>query len=315
MSCRLKDYHKEGVPLKKCMMIISGLLDKEKEIIDKVLRDFSSLNLISRNLESLGYLKYTHPPAAPEITLRGGTLVLSRRPYLRSKIHKKSVPIEIGRFVLLKAVRDSDWPCFKEFYCAKFRGISEKHKTAKAIREFIRKQYYPHFSQTNFYHWYRLHESLVEETGAKRVLEESGNFEERRFSLLDPYSEVFSSSKFFGKRLRKPTIGELEKIVHEALSVYRKNLLESSHIGHCETLKSIIQILLLDADLFEGELQLSDKVISILSKRKISFMRSNYPTITEGRGLIDRRRTTPASFKLFSLAQATFDDAFEGTPD
>jgi len=315
MSCRLKDYHKEGVPLNKSMEIISGLLDKKKAIVENVLRDFSSLNLISRNLESLGFLRYTHPPAAPEVTLRGGTLVFSRRPYLFSKLKQGSVPIKMGRFVLLKAIRDSDWECFKEFYSARFVGISLKHKTEKAIREVIRKRYYPQFSQMNFYHWYRLHVSFVEETGAKKVMEGNGNFEEGKFSLLDPYSEVFSASTFFGRRLRQATPSELEGIVEEALSLYVRNLLGASSIGHCETLKSIIQILLLDANLFEGELQLSDKVISILRKKKISFMRSNYPTITEGRGLIDRSRTEQTSFKLFSLTYATLDDVFAGTPD
>ncbi len=315
MSCRLKDYHKEGVSLDKSMKIILGLLDKERNIVNKILRDFSSLNLIARNLESLGFLKYTHPPAAPEVTLRGGTLVLSRRPYLLSKLRQGFVPIEMGRFVLLKAVRDSDWECFKEFYSARFVGISPKHKTEKTVREVIRKRYYPQFSQMNFYHWYRLHLAFVEETGAKKVLEDKGNFEEGKFSLLDPYSEVFSASAFFGRPLRQPTPSELEGVVEEALSLYVRNLLGASSIGHCETLKSIIQILLLDANLFEDELQLSDKVISMLRKKKISFMRSNYPTITEGRGLIDRSRTEQTSFKLFSLTYATLDDVFAGTLD
>lgn len=314
MSCRLKDYHKEGVPLDKSMKIISGLLDKQKSTVNEVLRDFSSLNLISRNLESLGFLKYTHPPAAPEVTLRGGTFVLSRRPYLLSKLTQSSVSIEMGRFVLLKAVRDVDWKCLKEFYLARFVNISTERKTEKAIRESIRKHYYPHFSQMNFYHWYRLHVSFVEEIQAKKVLKGTGVFSERKFSLLDPYSEVFSTSVFFGRLLRQPTQDELEGIVDEALSLYVRNFLRASSIGHCETLKSIIQILLLGANLFERELQLSDKVISMLREKKVSFMRSNHPTLTEGRGFIDRSRREQTSFKLFSIAQATFDAAFGGTP-
>lgn len=315
MSCRLKDYYKEGVPLDKSMQIISGLIDKERDIVNKVQKDFSSLNLISRNLESLGFLKYAHPPAAPEVTLRGGTLVLSRRSYLISKLRIESVPIEMGRFVLLKAVRDSDWECFKEFFSAMFIDVPGNLNTEKTIREYIHNRYYRRFSKVNFYHWYRLHVSLIEETGATTVLERKGDSKKGILSLLDPYSEVFSPTEFFAKRLKQPTLGELKAIVEEALSIYNSNLLGPSFIGHCETLKSIIQILLLNVNLFEDELRLSDKVISILRKKRVSLMRSNLPTLTDGRGLIDRSRTQQTSFKLFSLAQATFDDGFEGTPD
>lgn len=315
MSCRLKDYHKEGVSLDKSMKIISGLLDKEENIVKKVLRDFSSLNLIARNLESLGFLKYTHPPAAPKVTLKGGTLVLPRRPYLSSKLRQTSVPTKIGRFILLKAIRDSDWKCFKEFYLARFVEISPNLKTEKEKRESIRRRYYPQFSDINFYHWYRLHLSFIDETGARKVLGDGSDFQKDRFTTLDPYSLAFSPSQFFDEHLKRPSIGKLDQIVRKALSLYIENFLESSFIGHCETLKSIIQILLLDIDLFEDELRLSDAVITLLRKRGISFLRSNQPILTEGRGLIDRSRTTPASFKLFSIAQATFDDVFGGTPD
>lgn len=301
MSCRLKDYYKEGVPLDESFKIIMGLLDNEKAIIDKVLHDFSKLNLISRNLESLGFLNYTHPPAAPEVTRKGGTLVLSKRSYIYPKLERKSVPMEMGRFVLLKAVRDADWECFKEFYAAKFFYVPKNLATKRAIEDYIRRNYYPQFSEGNMKHWYRLHSSLVEQISANNVLK-GRSLDEELFNSLDPYSEGFDAARFFVRPLGQPTMSKLSHIVDDALSIYKEALLGSSLVGHCETLKTVIQILLLNSDLFEGELRLSERVIKILKTREVGLMRSNYPTLTDGRGLIDSRGAEQTSFKLFSFS-------------
>jgi hypothetical protein len=299
MSCKLKDYYKEGVPLDKSYKIILGLLDKEKATVKDVLRDFSTLNLIARNLESLGFLKYTHPPAAPEVTRKGGTLVLSQRSYIYSRLKRQTVPNEMGRFVLLKSVRDADWECFKEFYVANF-NVPKSLTTKKAIKEYIRRNYYPQFTPGNMNHWYGLHSSLIRWTNADKALN-GQRPDERFFNSLDPYREDFKTERFFARTLDQPTLSELSGIVDEALSIYKDELLGSYSVGHCETLKTVIQILLLDASLFEDELRLSEKVIRILKDQNIGLFRSNYPVLTDGRGLIDRRGNVQMSFKLFSL--------------
>ena len=300
MSRKLKDYYKEGVRLEKSMEIILGLLDNEKEVVDKILRDWSVYNSIARNLESLGFINYTHPPAAPQVTRRGGTLILSKRPYINPRLKHRSIPTEMGRFVMLKAIRDADWECFKEFYVARFFRVPNDLTTKIAIRKYIRRNYYPQFTEINMEHWYGLHFSVVEQLNADKVLE-GRSFKEGFFDMMDPYSEGFDPIRFFGRSLKLPTMDTLTIIIEEALLIYRNELLGESLVGHCETLKTLIQILLLDADMFEDELRLSEKVIKILKDDGISLMRSNFPTLTDGRGMIDSRGNEQTNFKLFSF--------------
>jgi hypothetical protein len=301
MSCRLKDYYKEGVPLDESVRIVSGLIEQETNIARLVLRDYSKQNLIARNLESLGFLKYAHPPSAPEVTVRGGTLVLAGRPYVLSKLKQKSVPRDIARFVLLKAICDADWECFTQFFTARFINLPRSITGKKEIMHFIRERYYPHFSEKgNMPHWYGLHLSFARETGVDRFAEGKNEIS-RTLALLDPYVETFGAAKFFARALRKPTKSELGGVVEEALSIYRENLLGSSSVGYCETLKTIIEMLLLDSNLFEAELELSKDVISILKKERVDLMRSSMPALTEGYGFIDGRRLELTSYKLFTL--------------
>jgi hypothetical protein len=298
MSCRLKDYYKEGVPLEKSMRIVSGLIDQEADVIDKVIKDYSSMNLISRNLESLGFLEFAHPPAAPIVTIRGGTLILSGRPFTTSKL-AHPVAHEMARFVLLKAIRDTDWDCFREFFAARFINLPRELRTKKAIMDHLRKLYYPQFSAGNMNHWYGLHLSFVSET-CTEVLSRRGNVG-GELEFLDPYDEKFAAKDFFARPLREPTEVELRGVVEKALSIYKNYLLGSASVGYSETLKTIIEALLLGTGLFESELRLSQRVMNLLKKKGVSLMRSNYPMLTGGRGFVDYRGNEQTSFKLFSL--------------
>jgi hypothetical protein len=90
--------------------------------------------------------------------------------------------------------------------------------------------------------------------------------------------------------------------MEKALSIYENELLGPSFVGRCETLKTIVQILLLDAGLFEDEFRLSENMIRLMKNRRISLMRSNYPILTEGRGLITNIGNEQMSYKLFTLS-------------
>jgi len=301
MACILKDYYKEGVPLGDSTKIVLGLLDNDKVIVDEILRDYSRFRLIAKNLESLGFLIHTHAPAAPEVTVRGGTLVLSKRPYI-PRLRRESVPTEIGRFVLLKAVRDADWQCFREFYIARFVNIPQSLTKETKIKDSIRVNYYPQYLPGNMDHWYGLHLSLVKEINAEKVLGRQENIRDESLKLLDPYCRGFQAKSFFNRPLQQPTFRRLEDIVDKALAICKNELLGSSYVGHCETLKTLIQIFMLNADLFEDELGLSEKIIRILKDRNVGLLRSNYSILTDGRGFIDDRGTEQLSFKLFSLS-------------
>ena len=304
MSCRLKDYHKEGVPLRKSIDIVLGILENTQSITSRVRKDFSTENLIARNLESLGLLVKTHPPASPEVTPKGGTLVLSKRPYL--EIKHSYLHIKMGRFVLLKAIRDSDWACFKQFFYARFIELSKKIAKKKDIRTFIRKKYYPQYNEVNFYHWYRLHLSFIKETNVMNILQSDATFSETRFEILDPYSENFSANIFFGDIYDVPDKDQIINIIEKALVIYVNNLSNGSRIGYCETLKTIMQVLLLSSNMFMNELNLSDYAIDYIRRIGAGFMRSNYPILTGGRGFIDRKRVNQVSFRLFSLPSSYF---------
>jgi hypothetical protein len=301
MSCRLKDYYKEGVPLGESIKIVLELIEQQTDLMNLSLRDYSRQNLIARNLESLGFLEYTHPPSAPEVTVRGGTLVLAGRPYVLSRLKHKSVPLDVARFVLLKAIYDADWECFQQFFAARFMNLPTYITEKKDIMHFIRERYYPHFSERgNMPHWYGLHLSFARQTGVDRFAKGGKEISETLASM-DPYAETFGAADFFATALQKPTTSELEVIVERALSIYSENLLGSSSVGYCETLKTVIEALLLDCDLFEAEYKLSRDVISILKKKSVDLVRSSLPSLTEGHGFVDGRRLEPTSYKLFTL--------------
>jgi|SRR5271157_3733994 len=300
MSCRLKDYYKEGVPLEESIRVILGLLDQETDVSKLVLRDYSKQNLIARNLESLGFLKYAHPPSAPEVTVRGGTLVISSRPYIVSRLREKSVVHDIARYVLLRAVRDVDWDCFVQFIAALFVKPYDQLARNKEKREFIRTKYYPHFARTNMLHWYGLHLSIAQETGIDKLMSLQDNID-TALTFADPYSESFNISGFFRRTLGKPSGDNLNAIVNEALSIYKENLLGTSSTGYCETLKTIVEALLLDHGTFENELKLSASIIKVFRKKGIDLIRSNVPALTEGHGLVDCRGTESTSYKIFVM--------------
>lgn len=300
MSCVLKDYYKEGVPLEESMKIILGLIECNADVVEKVMKDYSKLNLISRNLESLGFLENVHPPAAADVTVRGGTLVLSKRSYIVSEIDQLSVSHEMARFVLLKAIRDADWECFKEFSVALLANPPSELKTHKAKSDYVREKFYPQFSPGNMRHWYPLHMSFLAETGIGKLSENMGF--PTQLNSLDPYADNFAIEKFFSRSLKRPSEIELRRSVEKALEIYEKNLLVSAVVGHSETLKTITEILLLDAGLFDTELRLSEGAIAILKKKGVGLMRSNYPMLTEGRGFVDSKGREQTSFKLFTIA-------------
>ena len=307
MSCRLKDYYKEGIPFEKSIDIVLGILDNVQSSVSRVRKDYTTENLIARNLESLGLLIKTHPPASPEVTPRGGTLVLSKRPYLITKIVNPEVHAKIRRFILLKAIRDSDWECFKRFYTGPYIEFFDAIKNReKGIRNIIRKKYYSQYKEGNFNHWYMLHLSFIRETDAENILQLDDSLIESKFSLLNPYSEKFSIKEFFGHNYRISTLSDIEEIIQEAIAIYVENLSSGSSIGYCETLKTIIQILLLNSNMFVNELDLSDYAIEYMRKHGVGFMRSNYPILTGGRGFIDRKRVDPVSFILFHLPSSYF---------
>jgi hypothetical protein len=250
----------------------------------------------------VGFLNYTHPPAGPEVTTRGGTLILATRPYIYSELKHglAFIPNEMARFVLLKAIRDSDWMCFREFYVAS-ENIPQQLTTEAAKREHIRRKYYPQYSAANMIHWYKLHLSFLKETRAEEVLKRQNSLSEDSFNLLDPYCEGFRPTRFFDRNLLQPKLHELNEILDKALSIYKDKLLGASFVGRCETLKTIVQILMLDNGLFEDEINLSREIIRLFKDRNISLMRSNSPVLTEGRGLIADMGNEQMSFKLFGL--------------
>ena len=236
---------------------------------------------------SLGFLEARDEPRVFKVSSRGYSLLVIRR-LVKRRLCRRAVSQMLARYIVLKAVADVDWDCFASFLVARFQeGMKPSEIHARLFRE---------DSRSNFSHRFGLHDSIALQTHASNL------FKKKKLNLadMDPYSETFRASAFFGVTVFQPPRSYIDTALQKSLGLFRGGILGRTPLSSTEALKSAVAAMLLSRRCFLPEPVLSSTLLELLIRQRVSIYQNPGYLRQDGRGLYRNGQF----YTIFSLSQS-----------
>jgi hypothetical protein len=102
---------------------------------------------------------------------------------------------------------------------------------------------------------------------------------------IDPYSERFRASAFFGSTVSAPPKSFVKNALQKSLTQFKSGILGTSPLLPTEALKTAVQAILLSNNYFFPESTLSSMLLELLIQQGVSIYQNPGYIKQEGRGL------------------------------
>lgn len=271
VRCNLAQYYGDHVSIFKFSSTLGELWNKKLPALKDITRKDYWKKVCMWNMASLGFV-LGNSPTPRGISFHACSL-LSEHSKINNNTHNAML-----RFIILKAMADTDRDCFFQlWYDAEISGITDYEE--------IRKTFFSRDQPANFRHRYRFHRLLAEETNLLNVARikflELGHLPDIGF--LNPYEDCFLKDEFLEVKLTEPSIQVLKQTLNDSVLQYY-NLISQEKFGFSEILKTILQCLLLNKNLYCSEQSLSKWVLENGGDCGCMFYKSSKPVLRMGRG-------------------------------
>jgi len=294
IRCELNDYYKDGLSLSGLLGVLEAIYHGHKQPSLREIKKWE-LPYFKKNLWVLGFLEGVPSSTSYGISPRGLSFICGRILAKQGLISHENVE-DMARFVLLKAIADIDWKCFLTLLI--------EHYLKKRRPKEIKEKFFPYDKGSNFYHRWGFHKKILEQISLPIVIKKL-HFSPDNYVIdyIDPYSTIFRADIFFNKELQKVSEKNLKAIINASLEVYFQVFRSHYPIAYSEVLKTIIQLLLLNNDMFLSEPALCKIAIPYLLEIGVSFGRSSKGIPLMGRGFYIWERKTKIFYSFFRISE------------